>query len=140
MAAGKAARGELRKTPGHVIDIVPTILELAGGKSFESWKGESLPPKPGLSLVPLFTRDGTIGHQSLWWLHEGNRALRVGNWKIVAAGKESPWELYDLSRDRSEMKNLAVKKPGKVRELSELWKRQTEEYNALAREGESKRE
>ncbi|MDB6036636.1 MAG: atsA 10, partial [Verrucomicrobiales bacterium] len=136
---GIKVAGELRKTPGHVIDIVPTILELAGGKSFESWKGGWAPPKPGLSLVPLFARDGTVAHESLWWLHEGNRALRVGSWKIVAAGKESPWELYDLSRDRSEMKNLAVKKPGKVRELSELWKRQTEEYNALAREGDSKR-
>lgn len=132
---GIKARGELRNTPGHVIDIVPTILELAGGKSFERWNGELVPQKPGLSLVPLLTADGTIAHESLWWLHEGNRALRVGNWKIVAAGKESGWELYDLRTDRSETKNLATKKPEKVSELSQLWERQTRKYNEEAQAG-----
>jgi arylsulfatase len=129
---GIHARGELRKTPGHVIDIVPTLLELAGGKNFETWKESPVPRKPGISLVPLFSRDGTSAHKSLWWQHEGNRALRVGNWKIVAAGKEAPWELYDLRTDRSETKNLADKKPAKTRELAEIWNQQTREYDALA--------
>ena len=86
----------------------------------------------GKSLIPLFAKDGTVNHDSIWWLHEGNRALRVGNWKIVAAGKESPWELYDLSTDRSESKNLAKEKPEKVTELAAIWKKQLEEYTALA--------
>ena len=72
-------------------------------------------------------------HDSLWWLHEGNRALRVGDWKIVAAGKDSPWELYDLEADRAETKNLAAEKPEKVRELAAMWDKQTEECFALAR-------
>jgi arylsulfatase A-like enzyme len=131
---GIAARGELRLAPGHLIDLVPTLLELAGGRRPETWAGRPVPPAPGKSLVPLFARDGTVTHDSFWWLHEGNRALRAGNWKIVAAGQESPWELYDLSRDRSESKNLAASMPEKVRELSEKWNRQTEEYNALARQ------
>jgi arylsulfatase A-like enzyme len=135
---GIKSRGELRQTPGHVIDIVPTLLELAGGKTFETWEGIAVPRKPGISLVPLFSRDGTATHKSLWWLHEGNRALRVGNWKIVAAGKEAPWELYDLRTDRSETKNLAAKKPKKTQELSEIWNQQTEEYNALALARDSK--
>ena len=71
-------------------------------------------------------------HDSLWWLHEGNRALRVGDWKIVAAGKDSPWELYDLSSDRSESKNLAPDKPEKVRELAAIWTREFEQYSSLA--------
>ena len=86
---GIAARGELRHTPGHVIDLVPTILEVAGGKRFETWDGQPVPPAPGKSLVPLFAKDGTVTRDSLWWLHEGNRALRVGDWKIVAAGKDA---------------------------------------------------
>ena len=91
-----------------------------------------MPPAPGKSLMPLFAKDGTVTHDSLWWLHEGNRALRVGDWKIVAAGKDSPWELYDFSSDRSETKNLAKERPEKVRELAAVWTKQLEEYAALA--------
>ena len=131
--SGIAARGELRRTPGHLIDLVPTILNLVGGQRLETWQGQPVPTAPGKSLVPLLAKDGIVTHDTLWWLHEGNRALRAGDWKIVAAGKDSPWELYDLSSDRSESKNLAALKPEKVRELSELWMRQTEDYSALAR-------
>ncbi len=130
--AGIAARGELRHTPGHVIDLVPTVLEAAGGKRFATWGGQPVPPAPGRSLVPLFARDGTVAHDSLWWLHEGNRALRMGNWKIVAAGKDSPWELYDLRSDRSETRNLAAERPDEVRRLAAIWTRQFESYVALA--------
>jgi arylsulfatase len=129
---GIAARGELRHTPGHVIDFVPTILEVAGGKPPDQWDGKPVPPRPGKSLVPVFARDGTVTHDSLWWLHEGNRALRAGDWKIVAAGKDSPWELYDLHVDRSETKDLAKEKPEKVRELAAIWTKQFEDYAALA--------
>jgi arylsulfatase len=129
---GIAARDELRHTSGHVIDLVPTILEAAGGRRLERWQGRPVPPAPGKSLVPLFARDGTVAHESLWWLHEGNRALRAGNWKIVAAGKDSPWELYDLTSDRSETRNLGRDRPEKVRELAANWSRQYAEYSALA--------
>ncbi len=136
--AGIAARGELRTTPGHVIDLVPTILEVAGGKHFEKWNDQLVPTAPGKSLVPLFAKDVPAIHDSIWWLHEGNRALRVGNYKIVAAGTDSEWELYDLSTDRSETKNLAAGKPEKVRELATEWSRQTDAYFALAtKEAES---
>ena len=131
---GIKARGELRQTPGHVIDLVPTILEIVGSKFPKQWNGEPVPLPPGKSLVPLLTRDAPISRDPIWWLHEGNRALRQDQWKIVAAGKESPWELFDLSIDRSETRNLASTNPEKVRELSEQWSRQTTEYNALARQ------
>jgi arylsulfatase len=129
---GITAKGELRRTPGHVIDLAPTLLEVAGDKRPEKWDGKPVPPSPGKSLVPLFAKDGTVEHDSIWWLHEGNRALRAGSWKIVAAGKDSPWELYDLNSDRSEGKDLAKEKPEKVRELAAVWDKQFEEYAALA--------
>ncbi|WP_020472643.1 arylsulfatase [Zavarzinella formosa] len=129
---GIAARGETRHTPGHLIDLVPTILEVTGGKRPETWEGKPVPAPPGKSLVPVFAKDGPVSRDFLWWQHEGNRALRVGDWKIVAAGKESPWELYDLSSDRSESKNLAKDKPEKARELAVIWTKQQEEYAALA--------
>lgn len=74
-----------------------------------------------------------MSHPTLWWLHEGNRVLRAGKWKIVAAGKNNPWELYDLELDRAESENLAAMKPEKVRELAELWTRQAEDCFELAR-------
>jgi arylsulfatase A-like enzyme len=83
-------------------------------------------------LPPVEARDGTVEHDSFWWLHEGNRALRAGNWKVVAAGKDSPWELYDLSSDRPEGKDRAKDRPEKVRELVAIWTKQFEEYSALA--------
>jgi arylsulfatase len=129
---GIAARGELRHTPGHVIDLVPTILDAAGGKRLETWQGQSVPVPPGKSLVPVFAKDGAAAERTLWWLHEGNRALRVGDWKIVAAGKDSPWELYNLSSDRSESKNVAREKPDKVREMAAVWTRQLGQYTTLA--------
>jgi arylsulfatase A-like enzyme len=129
---GIAARDELRHAPGHIIDIVPTILEAAGGRRFANWEGKPVPPPPGKSLVPLFARDGTVAHDSLWWLHEGNRALRAGDWKIVAAGKGSPWELYDLRSDRSESRNLAGDRPEKVKELATMWTKQFDAFVALA--------
>jgi len=130
---GIAARGELRHTPAHLIDLAPTLLELAGGKRPATLEGQPVPPPPGRSLASLFAKDGTVKHDSLWWLHEGNRALRVGDWKIVSAGKDGDWELYDLASDRSEARNLAAAMPEKVRELAESWSRQTEAYFALAR-------
>ena len=129
---GIAAHGEMRHTPGHIIDLVPTLLEVAGAKRFETWEDKPTPTPPGRSLVPLFTKDVPAFHDSIWWLHEGNRALRVGDWKIVAAGKDSPWELYDLTSDRSESNNLAKDKPEKVRELAAVWEREFAEYAALA--------
>jgi len=124
---GIAARGELRNTPGHVVDLVPTILELAGGKA------RAGPPTPGKSLVPAFGRDVPVTRESMWWLHEGNRALRVGNWKIVAAGADAPWELYDLAADRGESRNLAAEQPGRVREMGDAWARETDIYFTMAR-------
>lgn len=123
--AGIAARGEWRQTPVHLVDVVPTILELAGGRLPEKYGDQPQPRSPGISLVPEFAAAGSVRHESLWWLHEGNRAIRVGDWKLVAA-KGDPWELYDLSTDRTETRNLAAEYPDKVRELETLWQQQAE--------------
>ncbi|MBI4323681.1 MAG: arylsulfatase [Chloroflexi bacterium] len=129
--AGIKARGELRQNPGHLIDLVPTILELAGGQRPKTPEGEAIPPLPGKSLVPAFMKDGSVTREYLWWFHDGNRAIRVGDWKLVA-DHEAPWELYDLVQDRSESSNLAAKHPGKVRELEQAWAKHAEEFRALA--------
>lgn len=122
--AGIPARGELRANAvGHVIDVVPTVLSLTGG----TWPPASPAPEPpGRDLTPTFATDRSLDRQSLWWYHEGNRAIRVADWKLVAA-RDQPWELYDLASDGAENHNLAAEQPEKVRELDQLWSHMVEQ-------------
>ena len=129
--AGIKARGELRRTPTHLVDVVPTLLELSSAKVPAEIKGHAVPPSPGRSLVPAFAKDVTVARDYLWWEHEGNRALRAGDMKLVAL-KGGEWELYDLAADRAESKNLATARPEKVRELAALWERHMDETKKLA--------
>jgi arylsulfatase len=130
---GIAARGELRRAPGHVIDFVPTLLELAGARPTNTWNGAPVPPLPGRSLVPLLARDGVLHREFLFFQHEGNRALRQGDWKLVSAREdEHVWELYDLGRDRSELNNLAAQQPDRVRAMAQAWTNHVEACRALA--------
>lgn len=129
---GIAAKGELRRTPAHVIDFVPTVLELAGVQKPTEWKGQPIPPAPGRSLASALRADVNVERPGLWWLHEENRAIRVGDFKLVAA-KGDAWALYDLSVDRAEQNDLSAKMPEKAKELADLWQKQTDEFSALAR-------
>jgi arylsulfatase len=129
---GIAARGELRHTPAHVIDFVPTVLDLVGIQKPTQWDGETIPEAPGRSLAIAFAKDVMIARDSLWWLHEDHRAIRVGDWKLVAA-KDTPWELYDLKTDRAEQHDLADQLPDKVQELAALWQKQTDAFTMLAK-------
>lgn len=119
--AGIAARGSLTRAVGHVTDLMPTALELAGAKYPAEFAGRKLTPVEGKSLVPAFGGKTTAG-RVLAWEHEGNRAIRSGNWKLVAVFK-GPWELYDLGTDRSETRNLAAEQPQRVKELAAEWQR-----------------
>ncbi len=128
---GIKSRGQLRHCPGHVIDLVPTILEVTGAERFSPPDGQPAPPLPGKSLVPIFAHDDRAPREALWWLHEGNRAIRVGKWKLVAA-KDEPWELHDLSIDRAEAKDLAAEFPEKAQELQRAWTLRLREIRKLA--------
>ncbi len=112
--AGIAAKGELRKQPGQLPDLMATVVDLAGAKY-----PAAAPPLEGRSLAPAFA-DKPLDRDALYWEHEGNRAVRVGQWKLVAVNNK-PWELYDIDADRIEATNVATKQPERVKELSVKW-------------------
>ncbi len=126
---GIAGRGELRRQPVHAIDLVPTVLEIAGVPEHEA---QSAPPLQGRSFaVALAEPAAPPAHESLWWCHEGNRAVRVGDWKLVAA-RGAPWELYDLAADRCETNDLAAAQPDRVAALEREWERIAAECRGMA--------
>lgn len=120
---GHIKAGSIGSNVGHLIDLMPTCLELAGVTYPVQFKNRELTPLAGKSLIPVFTGKKNNVERTLFWEHEGSRAIRKGKWKLVAEPKQ-PWELYDLEADRSEMNNLAAKYPAKVIELEreyEAW-------------------
>jgi arylsulfatase len=129
--AGIRARGELRRDPVHLVDVVPTVLELAGIRKPDTIAGHAVPPSPARSLVPAFARDGAVRRDYLWFMHNDHRALRAGDWKLVALA-QGDWELYDLARDRGEANDLAAQQPAKVRELAALWETEFARARQLA--------
>jgi len=132
--AGIQARGELRRDMGHVVDFVPTLLELAGGRASEGWNGVKTLPLAGKSLVLAFARNGAVRRDFLFFRHEGNRALRMGDWKLASAREDhDAWELFNLATDRGEMKNLASSQSKRLQAMEAEWKRLDEEYR---RQGE----
>lgn len=129
---GIADKGQLRHTPSHLIDLAPTILELSHAKPLETWDGKAVPTPPGRSLVPAFAKDVEIPHDYLWWFHDGNRAVRIGDWKLVSWGLQGPWELFNMREDRSETRNLPSTNPEKAKQLEEFWNARLEEFQNLA--------
>ena len=123
--AAIADAGKLRHDPCHFVDIVPTLLDLAGGKPDIP---AGAPPLAGTSFAPAFRKEGAVKRAYIYFNHSNNRALRSGDWKAVAAGKDGPWELYDMRTDRSEGKNLASAQPDRLERMAAQWKKLDEEF------------
>lgn len=133
---GITARNEYRTTVAHVIDLAPTILDLAGVKP----AADDRPAMSGKSLRAAFQADSASVHEELWFYHEGNRALRQGDWKIIHSNVSRPfpyrasdtdtpnWQLYDLSTDRAEQNDLANTHPTRVREMAARWEQLRDQF------------
>ncbi|MEM9834681.1 MAG: arylsulfatase [Bacteroidota bacterium] len=127
---GISAQGEWRQSPGHLIDIMATCVDVGQAEYPQEYNGSTIYPIEGVSLISAFTED-TLAREAIYFEHEGNRAVRRGSWKLVAKGRESPWELYDMERDRSETNNLAEEHPEVVQQLAQLWQQWAERANVL---------
>ena len=122
----KQPAGSVTNAPGHVIDLLATCVDLAGAEYPLTRDGNAITPLEGQSLRPIFETGARDGHEAIYWEHQGNRAVRMGRWKLVSkrmggnAGA-GPWELYDLETDRSELSDLAGEMPERVAEMETAW-------------------
>lgn len=118
---GIKARGTMTDQVGHIIDLMPTFLELAGATYPKTWHGNTLTPLEGQSLVAAFKGAKPVP-RTLAWEHEGNSALRVGDWKIVKVFR-GDWELHNMKEDRTETVNLATQQPDRVKKMAAQWQK-----------------
>jgi arylsulfatase A-like enzyme len=139
--AGIERRGEFVRTPGHLIDIMATCIEVSGASYPLAGQSPGRPREPrdasksvlppeGKSLVPVFSGK-PIERDAIYWEHEGNRAMRQGNWKLVAKGPAGKWELYDIDRDRSELHDLAAEQPEHVQKMVAQWEAWAKRANVI---------
>ena len=126
--------GAFRKEPTHLIDIMATCVEVSGASYPSTYNQQRILPMEGKSLLPAF--DGNdLGREALYWEHEGNRAVRMGKWKLISkASKKRPflwdkleeldaeaWELFDMETDRTETHDLSQENPELVQRMAAMW-------------------
>ena len=117
--AGIRDQGAWRRQAAQLPDIMATCLELSGAAYPAVHNGQAIRPHEGFSLVPTF-QDGAHGRETLYWEHEGNKAVRQGPWKL-ASRFPGRWELYDLEADRTETRDLVQAQAAKATELTALY-------------------
>lgn len=114
--------GNLCTTPGYLPDIMPTVLEATGAVYPETYHGgNKIHPLVGTSLFPAIMEKVPSLHEYMYWEHQGNRAIRYGNWKAIRDEAGTAWELYDIVKDRTEKHNLASQHPDVLKKLREEW-------------------
>jgi arylsulfatase A-like enzyme len=141
---GLARSAGIEKAFGTVMDLAPTILELAGAKSHDGeYQGRKVEKMRGVSWAKwlrcpeqknIHADDYEVG-----WELMGSAAYRKGYWKVnwvhppKGPGK---WQLYDLSNDISEINDLAETHPDKLAELVALWERYAKEVGVVGLKSE----
>lgn len=121
-------RQDWYSSPAQLIDVLPTLIDLAGAVYPQTRGDQSVPPLEGVSLRPALDGLPLERSRPLFLEHENNAAIRDGDWKLVGRNvalregvDASKWELYNLREDRTELNNLATAMPDKVRELADQW-------------------
>ena len=127
---GGLKNGAINSLPAHVTDLMATCIDLANTSYPEQYRGRKITASPGRSLIPILTGVASKGTQeTFFWEHFGSNAFRKNNWKLVKLDAKSPWELYDLSTDKTEIDNVAEKHPKLVAELVQEWEDLADRYN-----------
>jgi arylsulfatase A-like enzyme len=127
-------RGQWRSQPGHIIDVMATLVDVAGANYPRRRAEVQVLPMEGVSLRPAFANKPLDRKAPLFFEHDGTRAIRDGKWKLVAT-RTGEWELYDIEADRTELNNLAARQPDKARELAARWDEWAKRTHVLPRPG-----
>jgi arylsulfatase len=125
-------RGQWRNQAGHVIDVMATLVDVTGANYPRMRAGVQVLPMEGISLRPTFTNQPLNRKAPLFFEHDGSRAVRDGNWKLVST-RAGDWELYDIEADRTELNNLVKRRPEKARELAARWEEWAKRTHVLPR-------
>lgn len=112
--------GKLEPQPGHLIDVMATACDVSGAVYPAEFKDHRILPMEGISLKPAFAGEPLHRVKPIFWMHEGNRAVRSGPWKAVMKFK-GEWELYNIDEDRTEQNNLVKKNPLVAQMLIREW-------------------
>jgi arylsulfatase A-like enzyme len=116
----RSNEGPLVDDPAHLIDLMATCVDLSEVEYPKEFAQHKIQPMEGISLAPAFKGTPLQRPNPIFWEHEGNRAIRKGDWKLVSKHKGEP-ELYHIPKDRTELNDLSSKMPDKVKELSQEW-------------------
>lgn len=127
----KSEAGKWNTNPHYLIDIMPTLLDVAGAQYPKEYNGNKIIPTEGISMKPLFINGSGKQHDYMYWEHQDNCAIRYGNWKACKKLEDKEWQLYDLNKDRAENHNLAGKHPEIVAQLAKKWETWANTHNVL---------
>ncbi len=135
----KLSKGVISGQTGHITDIMPTLIEISGGKYPSEYKDRNILPLEGISLMPALTGNELKRDNPIFWEHEGNRAMRDVDWKIVSlydnnAKKFKAWELYNMKNDRSELNDLSSKYPEKITRMINVYETWAARTGVVSRE------
>jgi arylsulfatase len=132
---GVVEPGSITHQVGHLVDFMPTLIELGEARYPETFNGEVIPPLEGKSLVPILRGRERQAHAALCWALFGNRAIRQGDWKLVWGASDRRWELYDLAADRTETNDLAAEHPDRVTAMAVDWERWARKCEVIESDG-----
>ena len=133
----KTHPGTITRQVGHVMDLMPTCLELADARYPTSFRQNKTIPYSGKSLLPILRGQIRESHPALFFEHEGGRAVRQGDWKLAAL-KGSAFELFNMKTDASETRDLAARSPDKVQQLTTMWESWAEKMSLPAHRADAK--
>ena len=114
-------RGSLVSQPTHLIDIMSTCVDVTDASYPTTFKNRAITPMEGTSLKPAFTGQAFKREAPLYFNYSQGRAVRDGNWKLVSHARNS-WQLYDMTSDRTELRDLSAKLTDRVRKMAQQWK------------------
>jgi arylsulfatase A-like enzyme len=132
--AGIKTRGQWREQPGHIIDVMATLVDITGASYPKERAGVAVLPMEGVSLLPAFANRPLRRKAPLFFEHDGSRAVRDEGWKLVST-RGGEWELYNLWADRTELNNIAAKHPEVVKGLAAQWDEWAQRTHVLPRPG-----